>query len=163
MAASDLIFTVRVISAADPTTFQVNPTLAAADFNITIRDATGVMIDFGELDILPVVEPVGSNIIKIIISDVEKAAALLAVSPIIEIDIVDETTPAEFNQTGFTWTGNTDNISAGKSLDILEGDHVENSDRLLINKKGTTAPVLDKAISGSLLPATVTIGTVERP
>lgn len=48
-------------------------------------------------------------------------------------------------------------------LDILEGDHVENSIRLLINRKGTTIPVLDKLIKGSLLAPDVTITTEESP
>jgi hypothetical protein len=158
--ASDLIFTVRVLSAADPTTFQVNPTLAAADFTLSIRNAAGTMISFGQLDILPTVEPAASKIIKIVMSTVEKAAALLAASPIIEIDLEDAA-GAEWNQTGVTWVGNTDNVSANKTLDILEGDHTETYAKIIIKKKGTSTEVLNKDVGGSLLPATVTITTSE--
>ena len=52
--------------------------------------------------------------------------------------------------------GSTDTI-----LDIVEGDHIETSQSIVINKKGTTTPVLSKTITGSLLSEGVTIETTE--
>lgn len=43
--------------------------------------------------------------------------------------------------------------------DLQEGDRIETSVRLLINKAGTSTPILDKTISGSLLQNNVIITT----
>jgi hypothetical protein len=157
--ASDLIITVRLEDFAGE--FIQNPTVEAADFTLTIRNATGTLVSFGQLDILPVVEPANSYILKMVMSDVEKAAALLAASPILTIDIKDATDPPVFQHAAATWTGDTDNIDAGKILDIIEGDHTETYAKIIIMKKGTETEVLNKNVGGSLLPANITITTSE--
>jgi crotonobetainyl-CoA:carnitine CoA-transferase CaiB-like acyl-CoA transferase len=55
-------------------------------------------------------------------------------------------------------TGNIDT-----AVDILEGDHIENSTSLVINRKGTTTPVLNKQIKGSQLQPDIEIITEEAP
>ena len=55
----------------------------------------------------------------------------------------------------------TSPLNSQKAVDILEGDHIENSVSMVINKKGTANPVVSKTITGSLLPAGVQISTNE--
>lgn len=54
-------------------------------------------------------------------------------------------------------------VLAGQCLDILEGDKIENNISLTINRKGTTIPVLEKQIKGSLLQPDIEIRTEELP
>jgi hypothetical protein len=127
--------------------FQVNPTLSAGDFQISLDGSA-----FSNLATLPVVSPAGSAQVLISLSGAERdadVALLLAVDQAgdeweqlaVQMDI-----PVSTSET---------------AVDLLEGDHIETSSSLIINKKGTTTPVLSKTITGSLLPVTVTIRTLD--
>lgn len=129
------------------TGFQVNPTIAAGDFTISKDFGT-----FVNLATLPVVTPAGSTSVKIALSAAEMTA--------------DKVFILAKDAAGNEWeemqafidapVGTTDTI-----LDIIEGDHIETSQTLVINKKDTTTPVLSKVITGSLLSDNVTIRTIE--
>lgn len=157
---SGIYWTARVLDAANPTTFKANPTIESADFTYAIMNASGDLIDFGRPDILPVVQPAGSKIIKGELSAVEATAARLAAKPLVEIDLEDNA-GAEWNQAGVTLDSEAINGSGnpGLVLDIAEGDVTETSTKLIIKKKGTETVILEKNISGSLLPPTVTVST----
>jgi hypothetical protein len=47
--------------------------------------------------------------------------------------------------------------------DIIEGDHIEDNVSQRINKKGTTIPVLQKQVKGSLLQPDIVISTTDDP
>ena len=133
--------------ASNPDDFKVNPTIAAGDFKVSTDGGTKV-----NLATLPVVTPSGSDEIRISLSASEMNGARVVVS-------AKDVAGAEWQQAKLTITiptGNTETIH-----DIQEGDHIESSTRLRINKKGTTTSLVDKAITGSLLPPSVTIGTTE--
>jgi len=127
--------------------FQENPTIAAGDF--TISKDFGA---FANLATLPVVTPAGSTSVKIVLSSTEMTADKILIFG--------------KDAAGSEWQDMQVFIDAplGSSetvLDILEGDHIETSQTLVINKKDTTIPVLSKTISGSLLTENVTIRTIE--
>lgn len=135
------------LDSVSATVFQVAPTIVAGDF--TISKDFGA---FANLATLPTVSPSGSSSVKIELSATEMTADKIR---ILGVDAAgDEWNPIEI--TIDVPAGSTDSI-----LDIIEGDHVETSQALLINKKGTTTPVLSKVITGSLLTDNVTIRTIE--
>ena len=127
--------------------FQVNPTLATGDF--TISKDFGAFVN---LATLPVVTPAGSTSVRIVLSATEMNADKILIFA--------------KDQTGNEWeelqafidapAGNSESV-----LDIIEGDHIETSQALIINKKNTSTPVLSKIITGSLLLNNVTIRTIE--
>ncbi len=124
--------------------FVVNPVLVAGDVT--------VMTDFvskGNIDTLPTTT--GSVNLKVDVSIDEMTGDIVIVNINDVAGLYKEAALIIDTQTG----------SINTVQDIIEGDHIETAIRLLINKKGTTTPVLDKAISGSLLPGDVTIETVE--
>jgi len=133
----------------DPVFFITNPTLATGDFKISVDGGA-----LTNLSTLPVVTPALSSVVKINLSSVEMGGDKIVV---VGSDLV-----------GDQWgdimafldveTGTVQTI-----LDILEGDHIETSIRLIINKKDTVIPVLDKKVAGSLLQSDVTVTTVEQP
>ena len=62
------------------------------------------------------------------------------------------------------WDSGTGATVAAEVDDLHEiehGDRVETSARLIINRAGTSTAVLDKEITGSLLPETIIIGTTD--
>lgn len=65
----DLVLYVTLTSAANPTNFQVNPTIAAGDFKVS-KDGGALT----NLATLPVVEPSGSVMVKIALSATEMNA-----------------------------------------------------------------------------------------
>ena len=52
-------------------------------------------------------------------------------------------------------------ITLERLLDLLEGDHIETSTSLRINKRGTSTALLEKDITGSLLSPSVTLTTTD--
>lgn len=130
------------------TGFQVNPTLETGDVQISSDYVTYINIFT-----LPIVSPVGSEQLKVDLTATEMTG-------------VDKLVVRFKDQNGDEWNEMRVflDIPAGSSesvLDILEGDHIETSNSLIINKKGTTTPVLSKVITGSLLVPNVTIRTIE--
>ncbi len=142
-------FNLSLADAANPAKFKANPTIAAGDFQISADGSA-----FANLANLPTVAPAGSVLVKIILTAAEMDAAKVSVKAV--------------DQAGAEWqdvvasidvpTGSEETIN-----DLQEGDHVETSLGLRINKKGTATPILDKAITGSLLSPNVTIQTKDQP
>jgi len=129
--------------------FLVDPTIAPGDFRIK-KDTGG----FANMELDPVVEPVGSVNIRIKLSANEMTADKIMV---IGIDVLGQ--QWRDVSTFIDTEGTPGGIS--KILDIMEGDHIERADRVTINRKNTIIPVLDKDITGSLLKSNVTIRTLE--
>jgi len=136
--------------------FVDNPTIVAGDFKVS-KDG-GI---FANLNTLPVAAPSGSSSIKVNLSAGEMTADKIVV------EAVDQTIPIPEWRDVFTFIDCPTIIpipeSVAKILDILEGDHIERSNRVIINKKNTTTAVLDKKIFGSLLKSNVVIRTTEQP
>lgn len=129
--------------------FQVDPTLATGDFQSSTDGAAFTNIA------IPVVTPVGSSSILVTVS------TLQANGDTVEIKAKDQTSPIEWNEVSYIFElfdGSLEVVN-----DIIQGDITESSARVLINKKGTTTPVLDKVITGSLLNPDVTVNTREQP
>ncbi len=129
------------------TGFQANPTLAAGDFKISKDYGT-----FANLATLPIVAPASSTSVKISLSATEMDADKIVVFA--------------QDQAGDEWNERRvfiDNPVANSqsAVDILEGDHIETSTTMLINKKGTATPLVSKSVTGSLLNTQVTIRTNE--
>ena len=138
-------FLVGVSDAANPANFRVNPTIAAGDFQVSTDGSA-----FANLATLPVVSPAGSITILISLSAAEMNGDKVNVQG---IDVA-----------GNEWESILValDLPAGTietMLDIEKGDRIETSTGLRINKAGTATPVLDKDITGSLLPTSVTITT----
>ena len=140
-------FFVSLVDFADPQNFIVNPTIEAGDFKRSVDGGA-----FGNLAVLPVVTPPGGSSVKISLNATEMSG--------------DKAVVQGKDVSGEEWgdisifldnpQGTTDNI-----LDIIEGDHIETSTRLIVNKKGTTDKVLDKEVAGSLLKSDITVSTTE--
>lgn len=140
-------FYVALVSQADPATFQLDPTIEAGDFQLS-RDGGGLI----DLFTLPVVDPAGSFLVRINLSAIEMDGEKLNVVAV--------------DQAGAEWdemfsfidipVGSTESL-----VNLAFGDRVEDRNRLLVNIRGTTTPVLDKEITGSLLEPGVTITTVD--
>ena len=140
-------FFVSLTDLGDPQQFVVNPTIAAGDFKRSVDGGS-----FANLATLPVVEPAGSSTVKISLSAIEMSG--------------DKGVDEGKDVSGDEWgdisifldnpVGTVDNI-----LDIMEGDHIETSTRLIVNKKGTNDALLDKDVAGSLLRSDITVTTVE--
>ncbi len=142
-------FFLSVTDALDTTSFKANPTIVAGDFQIS-KDGGA----FVNLENLPQVLPAGSTAIRIALSATEMTA--------------DKVNVLGIDQAGAEWldilatidvpVGNVDT-----AVDILEGDHIESNVSLVINRKGTEIPVLNKQIAGSLLQPDIEIRTEEAP
>ena len=142
-------FFLSLVDAADPAKFKSNPTLAAGDFQVS-KDGGA----FANLATLPAVLPASSVSVSVGLSATEMTADKVFIKAI--------------DQAGAEWEDLVAFIdvpvsSSETAVDILEGDHIENSTSLIINKKGTLTPVLNKQIKGSLLVPSVTISTLEAP
>lgn len=133
--------------------FQIDPTIIAGDFRVS-KDGGA----FANLDTLPMAMPGGSASVKVNLSALEMTADKIVVEG------HDFTTVPEWID-HMTFIDCPDKTPGGisKVLDILEGDHIETAARVIINRKDTLIPVLDKKIVGSLLKSNVTISTFEQP
>jgi len=128
-------------------TFQVDPTIAAGDFQIS-KDFGA----FANLATLPTVSPSGSSSVKVSLSSTEMTADKIR---ILGIDVAgSEWDPIEIL---------IDNpvSNSGNAVDLLEGDYVETNLTRVINKRGTTTALLSKTIIGSLLVDGVVIQTFD--
>ena len=142
-------FYVSLADAADPSKFKASPTIAAGDFQISIDGSA-----FVNLTTTPVVVPVGGIAVLVPLTADEMNGKKVNIQAI--------------DASGSEWeellvsidvpTASTETIN-----DIQEGDRIESNVSLVINKKGTTIPVLDKAITGSLLSPSASIQTKEAP
>jgi len=140
-------FYVTLGDSLDPDTFKINPTIAAGDFKIS-KDGGALT----NLTTLPVVTPAGSIWVKVSLNAAEMN------TDSVNVQAIDQA-GAEWQNIGIAIdvpTSSTDTLG-----DIEEGDRIETSTRLIINKKGTLETVLDKKIEGSLLSPSVTIRTTD--
>jgi len=133
----------------DPVFFITNPTIATGDFKVSVDGGA-----LANLSTLPVVTPASSSVVKINLSSIEMGGDKIVV---VGKDLAGE----EWGDIMAFLDVETGTLQT--VLDILEGDHIETSIRLIINKKDTVTPVLDKKIAGSLLQPDVTVTTVEQP
>lgn len=134
----------------DPDNFVVDPTVVAGDFQRSIDDGT-----FTNLDTLPVVTPTGSVMVKITLSTLEMSGEKVNVVGINQND------PKEWQDIIIAIDVPSGSVETLTDLD--EGDRIETSTRLIINKAGTTDKILDKTIQGSLLQNNVIISTKDTP
>lgn len=143
-------FYMSLASQADPTVFQVDPTIVAGDFTISKDGGT-----FTNLSTLPSVEPISSVSVKVSLSATEMDADSIV------IFAQDQADDEWFEQVVLVETVSGSDEDIQTILDILEGDHTESSAELLIKKKGTETILVKKNITGSLLAAAVTVKTEE--
>lgn len=140
-------FYLTLVSVAASNTFQVNPTIASGDFQVSIDGGA-----FTNLSTIPVVSPAGSVGVLVSLSATEMDGDKLQVVG------VDASGAEWLDVAAFL------DVPAGSEetvVDILEGDHTESFDRLTIKKKSTQIVLVDKQISGSLLSTQVIISTSE--
>ncbi len=140
-------FYLTLVSVAASNTFQVNPTIASGDFQISIDGGA-----FTNLSTIPVVSPAGSVGVLVSLSAIEMDGDKLQVVG------VDASGAEWLDVAAFL------DVPAGSEetvVDILEGDHTESFDRLTIRKKDTSTILVDKDIAGSLLTPGITIVTSE--
>lgn len=140
-------FFIALADAVNPAVYIDAPTLAAGDFQIS-QDGTA----YANLATLPTVAPGGSASVKVELSATEMTA--------------DKVTVLARDVAGAEWeevlifidipSGNSESTT-----DLLEGDHIETSTSLRINQRGTTTPLLQKDITGSLLSPSVTLTTTD--
>lgn len=127
--------------------FQVNPTLASGDFQVSTD--SGAFVNTA----IPVVTPAGSASVLVTISTSQ------ANGDTVEVQAKDQTDPVEWNEVSYIFElfdGSLEVIN-----DIIQGDIQESSARIIIKKKDTSDVVLDKKITGSLLSTSVTVNTSE--
>lgn len=140
-------FYTGLVKQANPAEFQINPTIEAGDFQVSIDGGA-----FANLATLPTVSPAGSSTVQFDLTAAEMNGAKVN---ILGID-------AAGNEWGEVLAaidvpeGSIDSI-----YDLEIGDHTETSTRLIIKKAGTQTVLLDKNIAGSLLKADVTISTTD--
>jgi len=138
---------VTLVDRLDPTQFVSNPTIVAGDFKISVDGGA-----FSNLATLPVVAPGVSRAVKVSLSASEMAGDNINIQGVDASDdewgdvMITLTLPTSVNDDVF---------------DILEGDHVETSTSLRINKKDTVTALVLKDITGSLLSPSVTVTTSE--
>lgn len=137
-------FFISVIDSTDSTSFKAGATIAAGDFKVSKDGGT-----FVNLNTLPSVSPSGSIAILITLSATEMTGDKVVVRGI-------DASGAEWDDIMIFI-----DVPSALPLDILEGDHVESSQSILINKKDTTTTLVSKTITGSLLSDNVTIRTIE--
>ena len=141
------IFYTALTSQADPSVFQTNPTIAAGDFQVSLDGGV-----FANLVTLPVVDPAGSFMVKVELSAAEMNGQKVNVVAI--------------DQAGNEWAEmvSTLDVPVGSTetlVNLAFGDRIEDRNSLIVNLRGTSTPVLDKTITGSLLEDGVTITTVD--
>lgn len=142
-------FFLGLTSILDSQEFLVDPTIVAGDFQIS-KDG-GAYVN---LATLPVVLPAVSVSVLVSLSATEMDADKVVITA---IDISAD----EWNDV-FAFI-DAPVANSQSAVDILEGDHIEDSTSLIINLKGTSTPVISKQIGGSLLTSGVTIRTLEAP
>lgn len=140
-------FYTALVSQANPAEFQIDPTIAAGDFQVSTNGAA-----LANLATLPVVDPAGSSLVRIDLSAAEMNGAKVN---IVAIDAAG----AEWDQSISTIDVPVGNIDGVYAIEV--GDHIETSTRLIVNEEGTSNPLIDKTITGSLLAASVTLTTVD--
>ncbi len=142
-------FFLPLVDKSDPSEFVTSPTIEAGDFQVSVDGGA-----YSNLDNLPVVTPAGSVQVEIMTSAIEMSGSKVSIfgrdqsggqwsDVFIFLDLVD---------------GTIETI-----VDILEGDHTENSIRALVKKKGTGDILIDKKVSGSGLSPNITVTTREQP
>lgn len=140
-------FFTALVSQANPAEFQIDPTIAAGDFQVSIDGAA-----LANLTTLPVVSPAGSFIVQVDLSAAEMGGAKVNV---VAIDAADD----EWDQ---SFLGIDVPTASTESLYNIEvGDHIETSTRLIVNEAGTSTALVDKTITGSLLSSSVTLATTD--
>jgi hypothetical protein len=127
--------------------FQANPTLATGDFQVS-KDGGA----FANLASLPTVSPALGVSVRVALDATEMTADKIMVTAI--------------DAAGDEWVNvsiflDVPEDTAQTAADIMEGDHIETSTRLIINRKGTSVALVDKDITGSLLTPNVTIRTLD--
>ena len=140
-------FYLTLVSQAASNTFQVNPTIVAGDFQISIDGAA-----FTNLSTIPVVSPAGSVGVLVTLSAIEMDGDK------IQVVGLDAAGAEWFDVMAFL---DVPTGSEETAVDILEGDHQESKTSLKIFKKGTGTELIDKIITGSLLKEGVVIQTDE--
>jgi len=129
------------------TGFQVSPTIAAGDFQIS-RDSSA----FANLATLPVVSPSGSTSVLISLSSTEMTADKIVI-------YAKDAAGDEWNELRAfidVPVGNSESV-----YDLMVGDHIETQTTQRVNKAGTSNAILNKTVGGSLLSPSVTITTVD--
>lgn len=140
-------FYTALASQSNPAEFQVNPTIAAGDFQVSTDGGT-----LANLATLPFVSPVGSFLVRIDLSASEMAGAKVNV---VGIDAAGDEWDQFFASVDVP-VGSVDTL-----YDIETGDRIETSTRIIVNEAGTTTALVDKTITGSLLSTSVTLGTLD--
>lgn len=144
------IFYIGLGNTNDPDNFLVDPTIEAGDFQKSVDDAP-----FVDLNILPVVTPTGSVMLKVTLSPLEMSGEKVNVKGI------DQTDPKEWQDIIISIdvpTGNVETLT-----DLAQGDITETSTQSITKKAGTEDIILDKTITGSLLQNNVIITTKDTP
>jgi len=125
----------------DPDTFLIDPTIVAGDFRVSIDGAA-----LANMTNLPSVSPSGSSQVEFILTDAEMTGSNNV--SVVGIDVADD----EWQNITINVplpTGNSESV-----FDVMDGDRVENATSLVINKKDTTTPLINKIITGSLYSGT---------
>jgi len=137
---------VSLVDIFDPAFFLASPTIIAGDFKI--QKDFGAIVNLASL---PVVTPFGSSSVKVNLSAVEMTADKIGIFGRDQGSLW-----GDINLIIDVSTGSIEN-----AVDILEGDRTETKTNYKIRKKGTAEVIVDKDISGSLLPPEVVIITSE--
>jgi len=140
------IFYIGLGNSLNPDDFLVDPTVVAGDFQKSVDDGA-----FVDLNILPVVTPTGSVMLKVTLSPLEMSGEKINVVGI------DQTDPSEWQDIIISIDVPSGSIETLSDLD--QGDRTETSTNLTIKRAGTEDIILDKTISGSLLQNNVIITT----
>ena len=140
-------FYLALVDSSDPTQFVTDPTIEAGDFQISTDGGTLV-----NLATLPSSSPSGSTLVVVSLSASEMTGSKVNVQGI--------------DQSGDEWQDVNISIdvpegSEESNYNILVGDHIETSTSMVINKRGTSTPVLEKTVGGSLLDSSATITTTD--
>ena len=138
---------VQLVDITNPDFFVIDPTIAAGDFQLSGDGGA-----LANLTNLPVVTPAGSTFVLLDLTADEMNFD--------NVNILGSDQSAdEWQDIGVLFQ--LDDGSAGSVYDIVAGDHIEDHESVVVNKKGTTTAVLSKEINGSLLTPGVTITTVD--
>ncbi len=138
---------VPLIDKNDSSQFLLNPTIAAGDFKVSVDGGA-----YGNMDNLPAVTPGASRTVRLIFSANEMSGENLTM---LGIDVAGDEWQDVFIAINIP-VSTVDNV-----FDVMEGDHVESSTSLVVNKKDTTTALINKKITGSLLSPSVTVTTKE--
>ncbi len=140
-------FYTALTSQTNPAEFQINPTIAAGDFQVS-KDG-GALVN---LATLPTVSPAGSFLVRVELSAAEMSGAKVN---IVGIDAAGDEWDQFFADLDVP-VGSVDSL-----YNIEVGDRIETSSRLIVNLEGTATALVDKTITGSLLSPSVTLTTTD--